>query len=105
MTQTIYTSAGAKGSVTATITADVDISADAIQLAIGDYLEPPADTEWKDPDVPATYSADGKTATAKLFIGEGFTNPAPGGYYLWYKIADTPLTDVQPIRSERFVVA
>lgn len=103
MSKTIYTSVGAVGTITVTIPANVDISGDSIKLGVGGFDTPPS--AWLDPSITPTFSVDGKTATVKLFIGTGFTNPAAGTYWCWYKVTDSPNVDIEPVRALRFTIA
>lgn len=97
--RTIYTGMGAVEYVTVTIPADTDISGSTVQLAVGDFNLASA---WVAPDL-LTFSVDGKTATAKLLIGNGHTNPVAGSYFMWYRVLDNPETVIGPVRSVRFV--
>lgn len=98
MAKTIYTGLGAVEYVTVTIPADVDISSSTVQVAVGSFDAPGS---WAAPDS-LTFSVDGLTATAKLLIGNGHTNPIAGSYYLWYRVVDTAEIVIAPVRGARF---
>lgn len=98
---TIYTGAGAVEYVTVTISADVDIHTDTVQLGIGKDGAPPG--TWLTPDL-LTFSLDGKTATAKLLIGNGHLNPVADIYRIWWRVVDGVQVKVHPAPSVRLRV-
>ena len=83
--------------VTATITADHDITGDPIQIAIPTKGQPP--TDWIDTEVLGVVPGTGKwTATYRVLIGPvgGDVAPSAGSYDWYVKLTDA--TEV-PVRK------
>lgn len=85
--QYIYTSAGAVEYTLPTIVTETtgkNITADIVQVSLGTYADPGV---WQSPDVKT--SPTPSSVSVQILIGASL-NPAPGHYYVWVKLTDSP---------------
>lgn len=75
-----------------------DIHADTIALSLGTTTTPGT---WQAPDTDVA-SADKASRTVQLLVGSGLV-PAPGTYWLWSKISDSP--EIAPRCHQRIIIA
>jgi hypothetical protein len=80
---------------TITETEGQNISTDTVQLGLGTYNAPP--TVWADPSKLVIDRPTASTVTVKMLID---SDVAPGAYWPWWAISDTPETVAQlvPVR-------
>lgn len=96
----IRTSSGAIQylAVLLTETSGKNISGDTYELSLGAYDTPGT---WFAPTVEIVTTSQ---VRVKALVGAGQTiNPAPGTYWLWYRVTDTPEVDPERV-DERIVI-
>lgn len=95
MSKTVYVTAGAEEYVGGTIVevTGKDISSDTIVVGLGkDYYTPP--TDWVSPSAKIISAAN--KVLVKLIVEDGV---APGRYWFWARITDSPEIVVLPVQG------
>lgn len=79
----VHTSLGGREYVGLTLSSDLDISADAVQLSLGSWATPGT---WHSPSLDDHGQLN---RTVALLVG-GDVTPTVGSYYVWMKLPDSP---------------